>query len=154
MATRSGGSLALGKWTDLVLLVSWGSVHVTLWRREEGATAFAKEIDGAGGDRPDRARRNVQRGRARGIRNERGHPVSSTRTNLNDTRPVYPRPVGLQVHYEAVCDQCSARSCSYDGPRESAVVRMLRDGWIVRDDDVTRCPKCARAPSLEQASKS
>jgi hypothetical protein len=45
----SGGSLALGKWTDLVLLVSWGSAHVTLWRREEGATAFAKEIDGAGG---------------------------------------------------------------------------------------------------------
>jgi hypothetical protein len=31
---------------------------------------------------------------------------------------------------------------------------MLRDGWIVRDDDVTKCPKCARAASVEQEPKS
>jgi hypothetical protein len=44
-----GGQIALGKWTDFVVLVSWSTAHVTLWRRDEGSAAFVKAVDGAGG---------------------------------------------------------------------------------------------------------
>ncbi len=45
----SGGSILLGKWTDFVVLVRWSIGHVTLWRRDEGAAAFVKEVEGSGG---------------------------------------------------------------------------------------------------------
>jgi hypothetical protein len=45
-AFSDGGSIALGKWTDFVLMIDWSAGHVVWWRRDEGQTAFTKVIDG------------------------------------------------------------------------------------------------------------
>jgi hypothetical protein len=42
----SSPDVALGKWTDLVLEVSWSSGDIGLWRRDEGQTTFTKVVTG------------------------------------------------------------------------------------------------------------
>ena len=41
-----GGMIALGKWTDFVFMVDWGTGDYTIWRRDEGQTAFARALAG------------------------------------------------------------------------------------------------------------
>jgi hypothetical protein len=57
--------------------------------------------------------------------------------------------MALRAIYQAVCEDCGAVSGNYDGPRELAVIRLLRDDWIVRKDDTAKCPKCAGPPSIK-----
>jgi hypothetical protein len=40
-----GGSIALGQWMDLVLLVDWSTGAVTIWQRAEGQTSFAQVVN-------------------------------------------------------------------------------------------------------------
>lgn len=54
----------------------------------------------------------------------------------------------LQEQFVAVCDQCGAVSDSLDGPRQLAIVRLLRGDWLVRKDDTVACPACAGPPSV------
>jgi hypothetical protein len=40
------GLIELGKWTDFVFMVDWGSGAYTVWRRDEGQIAFAEVLAG------------------------------------------------------------------------------------------------------------
>jgi hypothetical protein len=40
------GLLALGKWTDFVFRVDWATGDYTIWRRDEGQTAFTRAVTG------------------------------------------------------------------------------------------------------------
>jgi hypothetical protein len=50
--------------------------------------------------------------------------------------------------FEAICDECQARSGVRDGPRAIAIVRLLRDDWIIRTDGTAKCPRCAGPSSV------
>jgi len=39
-----GGIIVLGRWTDLVLEIDWGSGVIALWRRDEGQTGFTEVV--------------------------------------------------------------------------------------------------------------
>jgi hypothetical protein len=41
-----GGLIKLGKWTDFVFMVDWGTGAYTIWRRDEGETNFTQAING------------------------------------------------------------------------------------------------------------
>jgi hypothetical protein len=41
-----GGLIQLGKWTDFVFMVDWSSGAYTIWRRDEGQTAFTQALSG------------------------------------------------------------------------------------------------------------
>jgi hypothetical protein len=41
-----GGLIALGKWTDLVVELDWGTGSVNVWRRDEGQSAFTPVANG------------------------------------------------------------------------------------------------------------
>jgi hypothetical protein len=48
--TPTNAAIALGKWTDFVMLMTFASTptgHMTLWRRDEGQTAFTQVVDAA-----------------------------------------------------------------------------------------------------------
>jgi hypothetical protein len=47
--TPAHPNLALGKWTDFVVSVDWGTGAATLWRRDEGQTSFTMEGQATGG---------------------------------------------------------------------------------------------------------
>jgi Polysaccharide lyase len=43
-----GGAIRLGKWTDFVMMMTFASTptgHITVWRRDQGQTAFAQVLD-------------------------------------------------------------------------------------------------------------
>ncbi len=41
-----GGSIALGKWTDFVFMVDWGTGAFTVWRRDDGQSSFSQVLSG------------------------------------------------------------------------------------------------------------
>lgn len=41
-----GGLIALGKWTDFVFMVDWSTGAYTVWRRDEGHSAFMQALNG------------------------------------------------------------------------------------------------------------
>jgi hypothetical protein len=41
-----GGMIALGKWTDFVFQVAWGTGDYVIWRRDEGQEKFSKALSG------------------------------------------------------------------------------------------------------------
>jgi hypothetical protein len=41
-----GGLIKLGKWTDFVFMVDWGTGSYTVWRRDEGQTTFTQVLVG------------------------------------------------------------------------------------------------------------
>jgi hypothetical protein len=43
-----GGNIIKGKWTDFVFMVNWGTRRLTVWRRDEGQTAFTQVLDTTG----------------------------------------------------------------------------------------------------------
>jgi len=43
-----GGNIIKGKWTDFVFTVNWGTGRLTVWRRDEGQTAFTQVLDATG----------------------------------------------------------------------------------------------------------
>lgn len=42
-----GGAIALGKWTDFVFKVDWGSGTINIWRRDQGQTQFTQVVTDA-----------------------------------------------------------------------------------------------------------
>jgi len=40
------GLIALGKWTDFVIVVDWSTGGYVIWRRDEGETAFTQSLSG------------------------------------------------------------------------------------------------------------
>jgi len=41
-----GGLIAIGKWTDFVFMVDWGTGNYTVWRRDEGQVTFTQVLTG------------------------------------------------------------------------------------------------------------
>lgn len=42
------GNISKGRWTDFVFMVNWGAGHLSVWRRNEGETAFTPVLDASG----------------------------------------------------------------------------------------------------------
>jgi hypothetical protein len=61
-----GGAIALGKWTDFVLMIDWSLGHVVTWRRDQGQTAFTKVVDGTDAGFVDGTSAYVKQGLYRG----------------------------------------------------------------------------------------
>jgi len=49
-----GGLIAIGKWTDFVFMVDWGTGNYIVWRRDEGQVAFAQALVGTSAIPPGR----------------------------------------------------------------------------------------------------
>ena len=47
-AFSDGGNITKGLWTDFVFMVNWGTGHLSVWRRNEGLTAFTLVLDANG----------------------------------------------------------------------------------------------------------
>jgi len=42
----NGGLIALGKWTDFIFVVTWGTGDYVIWRRDEGQESFTQALSG------------------------------------------------------------------------------------------------------------
>jgi hypothetical protein len=39
-----GGAIALGQWTDFVMMIDWSTGAIALWRRDQAQTAFSQVV--------------------------------------------------------------------------------------------------------------